>query len=188
MRQATPDRWADLVQAFGRRGEDPSWCWCQRFLNANTKTPGSAPDNRGALHREIAAASVPPGLLAYVDGHPAGWTRIVPRSILPAVMGNRALAKLLVDDPCAWWVSCFAVGHGYRRNGVGSALLGAAVDFAREHGATSVEGHPVDVEKLSAKRTSGSALFTGTRAMFTAAGFIEVGRTFPTRPVMRRLL
>ena len=42
------------------------------------------------------------------------------------------------------------------------------------------------LEKLTAKRTSGSALFTGTRAMFTAAGFIEAGRTFPTRPVMRR--
>lgn len=32
-----------------------------------------------------------------------------------------------------------------------------------------------------------SALYTGTLAMLVAAGFSEVARTFPTRPVMLRL-
>ena len=131
---------------------------------------------------------MPPGLIAYVDDHPVGWTRVGPRSAFPGVGGNRALAKLLKDDRGAWWVTCFAVGQRYRRFGVGSALLDAAVAFARDHGATAVEGHPVDVEALTAARLRGSALFTGTKAMFAAAGFTEVGRTFPTRPVMRRLL
>jgi GNAT superfamily N-acetyltransferase len=84
-----------------------------------------------------------------------------------------------------WWVTCFAVDSRYRRSGVGSALLQAAVEFARDHGATAVEGHPVDVAGLSAARVGGSAVFTGTVAMFAAAGFTEVGRTYPSRPVMR---
>ena len=180
---ATPDRWNDLVAAFGRRGEDPSWCWCRRFLE-----PELNGDNREALRQEIAHAAVPPGLLAYVEEQPVGWTRVGPRSGFPGVSGNRALARVLSDDPGAWWVTCFVVDSRHRRSGVGSALLKAAVDFAREHGATTVEGHPVDVAALSASRVGGSAVFTGTVSMFSAAGFTEVARTYPTRPVMRRLV
>jgi GNAT superfamily N-acetyltransferase len=78
------------------------------------------------------------------------------------------------------------VGSRYRRSGVGLALLEAAVEFARQHGATAIEGHPVDVAALKAARAAPSALYTGTKAMFAAAGFAEVARTYPTRPVMRR--
>jgi hypothetical protein len=59
------------------------------------------------------------------------------------------------------------------------------VEFAREHGAAAVEGHPVDVAGLTAARVAGSSVFTGTVAMFAAAGFTEVARTYATRPVMR---
>lgn len=188
VRPATADRWRDLVEVFGRRGEDPAWCWCQSFLRPAAGAASvreAAPDNRCALRREIAQATIPPGLIAYADGQPAGWTRVGPRSGFPGVSGNRALAKVLTEDPGAWWVTCFAVDSRHRRSGVGSALLKAAVEFAREHGATAVEGHPVDVAALSAARVSGSAIYTGTMAMFSAAGFSEIGRTYPTRPVMR---
>ena len=153
--------------------------------------PWAARDNRSALHREITEAIVAPGLIAYVDDHPAGWTRVGPRSALPGVSGNRALAKLLPDDDSGvWWVTCFAVDQRYRRRGVGSALLEAAVAFTHRHGARAIEGHPVDVDvdALTPARVSGSAVFTGTMAMFAAAGFAEVGRTFPSRSVMRRPL
>lgn len=142
VRPATLDRWSDLVTAFGRRGEDPSWCWCRRFLG---EAPRSSGGNREALRQEIARAAVPPGLIAYVDEQPVGWTRVGPRSDIPGVSGNRALARVLTDDPGTWWVTCFVVDSRHRRSGVGSALLHAAVLFAREHGATAVEGHPVDV-------------------------------------------
>jgi GNAT superfamily N-acetyltransferase len=82
-------------------------------------------------------------------------------------------------------VTCFKVDSRHRRTGVGAALVRAAVEYARAHGATAVEGHPVDVASLKAARVSGSAIYTGTVAMFTAAGFTEVARTYPTRPVMR---
>lgn len=176
------------MKVFGRRGDDPSWCWCRLFLGApavESATPGSGPDNRRALRQEITHAEVPPGLLAYVENEPVGWTRVGPRSNFPRVSGNRALAKVLTDDPGVWWVTCFAVDRRHRRSGVGSALLTAAVEFAREHGARAVEGHPVDVAALTAVRVGGSAVFTGTLAMFSAAGFTEVGRTYPSRPVMR---
>jgi GNAT superfamily N-acetyltransferase len=186
---ATADRWSDLLAVFGGRGEDPSWCWCQLFLRPATARHSAdqpAPDNREALYQEIKRAVVPPGLIAYVGDHPAGWSRVGPRAGFPGVTGNKALSRVLTaDNAGVWWVTCFAVGSNYRRSGVGLALLEAAVEFARQHGATAVEGHPVDVTALKAERAAPSALYTGTKAMFVAAGFAEVARTYPTRPVMR---
>jgi GNAT superfamily N-acetyltransferase len=184
---ATSARWDDVVSAFGRRGVDPSWCWCRRFMERDLAA-AEATDNRTALHREISTALIAPGLVAYVDDTPAGWTRVMPRNDVPGVMANRALRRLLADDPGAWWVTCFAVQQQYRSIGVGRVLLKAAVLHALEHGATSVEGHPVDTDALKAEHTSGSALFTGTMRLFLAAGFTEVGRTYPSRPIMRHPL
>ena len=113
VRPATADRWSDLIAVFGRRGEDPSWCWCQLFLRP------AAADNRDALHQEIKHAAIPPGLIAYVDDHPAGWTRVGPRAAFPGVTGNKALSRVLTADSAGvWWVTCFAVGRHYRRSGV----------------------------------------------------------------------
>jgi GNAT superfamily N-acetyltransferase len=188
VRPATPDRWSDLVTVVGRRGDDPSWCWCQIFLRSE-QAPSAAegpPDNRDALYEEVTHAAVPPGLIAYLDDHPVGWTRVGLRSGFPGVRGNRALARVLnEEDVGIWWVTCFVVDSRHRRSGIGSALLQAAVEFARAHGATAVEGHPVDVAALKAARVSGSAIYTGTVPMFAAAGFVEVARTYPSRPVMR---
>jgi GNAT superfamily N-acetyltransferase len=176
---AGPDRWPDVVAAFGVRASAPDSCWCQRFRRHDQ------PSNRDELHREIGAADIPVGLVAYVEGRPAGWSRVVPRATLPGVMGNRALRRLLDDDPAVWWVTCFAVRREHRGAGVATALLVAAVEHARRHGASAVEGHPVDVGRLQAAKISGSAVFTGTLAMFESAGFHEIGRTYPSRPVMR---
>lgn len=184
VRSATADRWDDVATLFGRSGS----CWCQVFVRSRSAKPDAddgPPSKRAALHDEITAAVVPPGLIAYLDDHPVGWTRVGPRSTLPGVLGNRALAKVLTDDGGVWWVACFKVDSRRRRAGIGVALLRAAVEYAREHGATAVEGHPVDVAALQAARVSGSAIYTGTVAMFKAAGFTEVARTYPTRPVMR---
>lgn len=180
---STAARWDDVVAAFGRRGEDPSWCWCQRFFGGS-----DTDDNRASLRLEVSTSVVPPGIVAYVDEVPAGWTRVMPRHQVPGVLANRALRRVLVDDDCAWWVTCFAVQQRFRSIGVARALLDAAVLHAQQHGASAVEGHPVDTDALKAERASGSALFTGTMRLFVAAGFSEIGRTYPSRPVMRLTL
>ncbi len=166
---ATPERWSDVVLAFGNRGKDPEWCWCRRFL-AEAEDDLVPVSNRRALEIEILNADIAPGIIAYVGGDPVGWTRIMPRAALPGVRRNRALRRMLVDDPDAWWVACFAVNQHHRRAGVAASLLEAAVDHARLNGASAVEGHPVDTNALKADKVSGSALFTGTMATFVAAG------------------
>lgn len=186
---ATPERWNDLVTVFGRRGEDPSWCWCQLFTGTSVVGSARPPNNKGALQQEILDAGVPPGVIAYVDNGPVGWSRVGPRDSFPGVRTNRALARVLPDlDAGVWWVTCLVVDSRHRRAGIGGALLQADVELAHDRGASAVEGHPVDVSALKATKVSGSAIYTGTLALFTAAGFVEVGRTVPTRPVMRKTL
>jgi GNAT superfamily N-acetyltransferase len=178
---ATTANWPELGRVWGAREKDPDSCWCQRFRRHDE------PDNRTALEREVAEADVPVGLLASLDEEIVGWTRVVPRSSLPGVTGNRALARVLEPDPHAWWVSCFVVRREHRGAGIGTALLEGAVDWAASHGASVLDGHPVDTDGLPAA-ASPSAIFTGTVAMFRRAGFAEIGRTYPTRPVMRHSL
>ncbi|WP_051299117.1 GNAT family N-acetyltransferase [Arthrobacter castelli] len=179
IRPAAPDRWDDIVQVFGRRASNPDSCWCQRFRTHDE------PSNRDALQGEVDSATVPIGLLAYLDDVPIGWTRVVPRATLPGILKNRALRRVLDDDPDGWWVTCFAVRPEHHGIGVSLELLRAAAEQARTNGASVLEGHPVDVKRLQASRVSASALFTGVLTTFESAGFREIGRTYPSRPVMR---
>jgi ribosomal protein S18 acetylase RimI-like enzyme len=193
IRPATPKRWDDLVALFGTRG-DPSWCWCQYFVTTGERYRESSDRNRAALHDQVSAAVVPPGLLAYVAGPPSGpalgWVQVGPRPTFPRVTGSRSLAGVVGDDigdESVWRTTCFVVKVGQRRRGVARALLAGAIDFARQHGARTLEAHPVDVAARSS-RVGGAELYHGTLSMFLDTGFTEIGRTGDTRPVVRRAL
>ena len=69
-----------------------------------------------------------------------------------------------------WAINCFVVAKGSRQSGVASALLDAAVDYARDHGAGTLEGYPV---QTGGSRISSASVYTGTSAMFERAGFAE---------------
>jgi GNAT superfamily N-acetyltransferase len=188
VRALTPARFGDVVELFGTRG-DPSWCWCQFFLTTGRGYTRSADENREAL-RAQAAGRPRPALLAYSAGQPVGWVQVGPRPTYPRVCGNRALRQVAgddIDDPGVWAVTCFVVKVGHRRRGLAGALLGAAVTAARDAGAHTIEGHPVDVEARGGKASSAD-LYHGTLTTFVAAGFVEVGRTGPGRPVVRLTL
>lgn len=184
VRALTPSRFDDVVDLFGTRG-DPSWCWCQYFLTTGQDYGASSDDNRAAL-RAQAARRPRPGLVAYADGRPVGWVQVGPRPAYPRLTGNRALNRVCgedMDDRGVWAVTCFVVRVGARRRGIGAALLDAAVAAAREAGAHTLEGHPVDVAVRG--RASSADLYHGALSTFLAAGFTEVGRTGPSRPVVR---
>jgi GNAT superfamily N-acetyltransferase len=90
-----------------------------------------------------------------------------------------------VDDADVWSVVCFYVAKPRRRRGVATALLRAAVDFVRARGAKIVEGYPVEPAK---GRTPDAFAYPGLASSFSEAGFVEVARRSPTRPIMRRYL
>ncbi len=110
-----------------------------------------------------------PGLIAYLDGEPAGWLGFGPRSAMPRLVNSRTIPA--VDDLPVWSIGCFRIRPGYRRHGVATALLAAAIDHVRAVGAPGIEAYPIDPE---GKRIDTAFGFVGFTGMFEAAGFRRV--------------
>jgi GNAT superfamily N-acetyltransferase len=89
-----------------------------------------------------------------------------------------------------WSIVCFVVGRRARGQGVASALLDGAVEYARAHGATTLEAYPVDTR---AGRVPAANVYHGTLSMFEKAGFEVVAErrfnaTSKPRIIVRREL
>ena len=140
---------------------------------------GKGAPNRRSL-RKLVISGAAPGVLAYEQGEAIGWCAVAPREAYSFLSRSRVLGK--VDERPVWSVSCLFVRPSHRRKGVSSRLLRAAVDFAAERGAAVVEGYPV--LPYSAKAPA-AFLWTGTYTAFVKAGFKEVARRSPVRPIMR---
>lgn len=178
----TPDRWRDFEKLFGENGACAG-CWCMWWKLSRTKFSQKAYASNKRAIKKIIMAAQEPGILAYADGEPIGWCAIAPRETYPSLDRSRVLQR--VDDRPVWSVTCFYVARGYRQQGVTGQLLAAAVKFARKHGAKIIEGYPIDSQ--GAKRDTVS-VFTGLASTFEQAGFVEVARRSPTRPIMRYFL
>ena len=174
-----PQRWPDLEELFGERGACGG-CWCMWWRLARsewTRQKGSA--NKAAF-RKIVQAGPSPGLLAYADGRPIGWCALGPRADYPVLERSRSLQP--IDAQPVWSVTCFFVARPFRRKGVSGRLLEAAVGYARLRGARIVEGYPVEPRQSI---MPDAFAWTGTAAAFRGAGFTEVARRSPSRPIMR---
>ena len=175
----TLDRWGDLEKLFGARGAcGGCWCMSWRLHRAHYEKQKGA-RNKAAFKR-IVANGPPPGVLAYAGAQPVGWCALAPREVHARLENSRLLAR--VDDQAVWSVTCFFVAKPCRRSGVSVELLKAGVDLAMKLGARMVEGYPVEPKKNPMPDVFA---WTGIASAFRKAGFQEVARRSPMRPVMR---
>jgi GNAT superfamily N-acetyltransferase len=180
----TPDRFADLAALF-EEGGDPKWCWCTYFrFRGRDWTNSTAAGNRSALEG-IAGEDPAPGLLAYRGERAVGWVSLAPRLDFERLAYSKILAP--VDDTPVWSIVCFVVSRRARGQGVATALLDAAIVYARGHGATTLEAYPVDT---SGERIAAANAYHGTLAMFERRGFEVIERrqwnaSSPVRPIVR---
>jgi GNAT superfamily N-acetyltransferase len=184
-------RLPDLAELFGQGG-DPKSCWCSWFrvrsVDFRSATPAA---NRRVLEgavTELRAEHRAPGLVAYRDGEAIGWVSLGPRDDYERLQHSRVLAP--IDERPVWSIVCFVVARGARRQGVAHAMLEAAVDYARDHGATLLEGYPIDP---GGGRVPAANAYTGTVGMFERAGFRvatrrQANRKSALRPIMRRAI
>jgi GNAT superfamily N-acetyltransferase len=174
--------WDDVRVVFGTRG-DPSTCWCQWFKQSSAEWRATST----AVRRDALCEQAPhsPGLVAYLEGEPVGWVAVEPRTAYKRLATTRVAVAGTTepwDDDSVWAVTCFVVRTGFRRQGLSSELLAAAVEHARAGGARLIEAYPVDV---AAKATSSSELYHGPLSTFLAEGFTIVSRPTPARPVVQ---
>lgn len=178
---ATPERWPDVEAIFNARGCSVArGCWCMHYRRSGSVPVGT---NRAKLYhaglKALVAAGRSPGLIAYRGNIPVGWVSLAPREEFERL--RRSPVMKPVDDEPVWSIICFVVPPVHRGQGVAHALLQGAIAFAAEHGATLVEAYPVD----KAERSSDDAMWFGPKSMYDHAGFTEVARRKPTRPVVR---
>jgi GNAT superfamily N-acetyltransferase len=174
----TPARWTDFESLFGSNGACGG-CWCMTWRVSNKEFQQKKGAGNKRSIKRLVESGPPPGILAYAGREPVGWISIAPREQFIRLQGSRVLAP--IDDQPVWSVTCFFVRKDFRRQGLTIQLLKAAADFAKKKGAKLVEGYPYDLQK----NMPPPFVWTGLAASYEKAGFNEVARRSPTRPIMR---
>ncbi|MGV3479981.1 MAG: GNAT family N-acetyltransferase [Sphingobium sp.] len=182
----------ELDAIFGARGEAYK-CQCQRYKLAPGESFGAVPvaERAERLSRQTRCgqthARETSGLVAWLDGEPAGWCAVEPRPAYAALLRVYRVPWIDRDedrsDAGIWAITCFHIRAGYRRRGISRALVRAAIDFARDRGAHAIEGYPMITEP--GRDIPWGELHVGSHSIFAAAGFIQVSRPTPRRAVMR---
>lgn len=175
----TTERWSDFEQVMGPNGA-MSGCWCMWFRLTNPEFNGMAGDPNREAMRGLVEDECIPGLLAYEDDEAVGWVSLAPRAEFSRIPRSKFFEK--VDDEQVWSIVCFYVPRRRRGKGAMRALLAGAIEFARDRGATILEAYPRDP---ATARVSSDGAFVGLEPIFRDAGFVEVARRDPKRPIMR---
>lgn len=174
----TQKLWRDFELLFGGNGACGG-CWCMYWKLRGKEFSENTGDVARQMQKSIVDAKTVPGLLAYSEGYPVGWIAVEPRTAYPKLAYSHVLKP--VDDQPVWSITCFFVEKKHRRKGITVELLKAAVEYVRRQGGKIVEGYPVDTTQNQAD----AFVYTGTASAFRKAGFVEVARNSPTRPIFR---
>jgi GNAT superfamily N-acetyltransferase len=175
VRELTPDLWPALEDLFETNGP-VGRCWCM-YWRLGSRYRQRHPDANKESLRKLVEDGPPPGLLAFDDSVAVGWCQLTPRDALPWLENAWRLKR--VDDAPVWSISCFYVRIGYRKKGVTTALIGAALKAAENAGVSALEAYPLYADLTP------STSHTGYASTFERAGFVTVARNVPSRPIMR---
>lgn len=174
----TPERWSDLEGLFGK-DKVCSVCWCMWWrISAAQWTSQRGKKNKKAL-KAIVGSRKATGILAYSNGQSIGWCSISPREDFHRLERSRTLKR--IDAKPVWSVVCFFVAKPFRRQGVSTKLLEAAMNYARRQGAKIIEGYP----SRSNKKQPDPLVYMGLASPFQKLGFVETKTNSKTKTIMR---
>jgi len=184
VRPLTRERWPDLEALFNAKGCSVArGCWCTYYRRSGARGPLPAGTTRAQANRAelkaLLGSGEPPGLIGYRGKVPVGWVSLGPRDDYAKL--RRSSVMKAVDDRPVWSIVCFVVPSRYRGQGAARALLDGAIAYAGKRGVALLEAYPVD----KPGRSDDDSMWFGAKSMYDAAGFEEVARRKPTRPVMR---
>ena len=186
-------RFDDFTLVAGVQKPGAGGCWCMSYRDSRLNN-----FERPLYMADECSREPGPGVLAYVDGEVAGWCSIAPRSSYRRLMNSRTIPFL--DGPVAaadvWVAVCFVIRPKFRRQGLMNVLLEGAVEHARAHGASMIEGYPIesaDPQGQGPGKVDIISGYVGTTRLFERAGFEPAAETTAhsggrVRWVMRRVL
>jgi ribosomal protein S18 acetylase RimI-like enzyme len=193
----SPDRLDDLLAYFDRDAfSDNAWwagCYCNFYEslthpanNPDPATPAFAPfrdHNRGEKAERIRSGRAG-GFLAYRGRAVVGWLNAQPSA---AYANPRQFGPAFANVPeRTGMVMCFVVAPAARGEGVGTALLRAAIEDFRARGLRHAQGFARRPDAKQAEwETFATSNYHGTLSMYRENGFREVG-SLGSYAVMRR--
>ncbi len=173
--------WRDFEILFGERGACGG-CWCMYWKLRGREFEEAKGDVARQMHKSIIDSKTVTGLLAYSEGYPIGWIAVEPRGAYPKLAHSKILSP--VDEKEVWSIPCLFIEKKHRRKGISIELIKAALSYVQSQGGRIVEAYPVE----TAQNQSDAFIFTGAASAFRKAGFIEVARRSPARPIMRYMI
>ena len=179
-----PGNFADLESIFKARGCSVArGCWCLYYRDSGRSSFATGGHGRGQRNRRDLRSRVGKGefigLIGYRGDEPVGWISLGPREAYRKL--ERSPVMKPVDNERVWSIVCFVVPSVHRGQGVARRLLRGAIAFARRKRVKILEAYPVD----RAGHAADDSMWFGAKSMYDAAGFREVARRKPTRPVVR---
>ena len=182
----TPARWKDLETLFsGPGGSQVRGCWCMYYRRSG-RADVPAGTTYGQFNKRclksLVDGGVVPGLIGYRDGEPVAWVSLGPREEYAKL--ERSPLMKPVDDKPVWSVVCFYTAKLARGQGLSAQMLAGAAAYARTQGARLLEAYPVD----KPARGADDNMWFGAKALYDRAGYTEVARRKPTRPIVRKAL
>lgn len=173
VRALTRSDGALVERLFGANGAcGGCWCmWARLPRGGKLWEASKGEPNRRAL-LELIRSGAAHALLAFDGPRAVGWCSLGPRAQYPRL--ERVKAARSNWDASTWSLVCFFIPSRERGRGVASALLDAAIAYAREHGARALEGYPVRSARGAAAQIPAAFAWTGVASMFERRGFTRV--------------
>lgn len=164
-RELSMDTFPDFEKFFGQ----VHGCACTLYLFGRHLTPAAstakeraqrlgAPD-RSRKHfphkewmrarelsavKELVQSGQAHGILVYADSEPVGWCHFGRADELPLERDGKIPEKMFARHPSTQWrITCLTTLMNYRRQGVATTALAAAVAAIRNHGGGWIEATPM---------------------------------------------
>lgn len=166
VKKLTSDTWTDFV-ALMQTDAQCSDCWCLNHREPAGCSTGSAAQ---AKMQQLTTENKVGGLLAYQDQKCVGWIAIDPMSEL---VGHDCQPS---GKPNEWSIHCIFVRDGFRGQGISTALIRAAIDFAKSNGASLISAFPIPSENRK-RFPVNEAEFSGRFSTYSKMGFKPVGES-----------
>jgi GNAT superfamily N-acetyltransferase len=183
--------WPDFERLFETHpapGAHPCWCMhnhrpCPLPKSKRLYSSVKRAARNRQQKRELVESGRSHGILVYAKKEPVGWCQYGPKEELPRIDNNPRYRKLAREGGTVklWRITCFVVDKRYRKRGVASVALKAALEAIRNKGGGLVEAYPII-------RWGAYQEYRGTVSMFQKEGFKVVAPFGGSNVVMRRTI
>jgi ribosomal protein S18 acetylase RimI-like enzyme len=187
-KQLSKKTWRDFERLFETHPAPGAYpCWCMYHHRSGPERKGAS-DSRALriernhqAKRALAERGSSHGILVYSEGEPVGWCQYGLRNELSRIDNSFSYRRLtpVSGGHRLWRITCFVVPSKYRRRGIATIALKAALAAIQSDGGGLVEAYPI-------RNWNSSASYRGTVSMFEREGFKVVGPLGASNVLMRR--